>query len=35
MLHPVSGASETDPLDRNPARERGLELLRAAVPAAA
>ncbi len=31
MVHPVAGASESDPADRSPARERTLELLAAAL----
>ncbi len=34
MLHPVAGASASDPLDRSPARERTLQLLADALGAA-
>ena len=35
MVHPVAGASASDPVDRNPGRERTLDLLASAVFAAA
>ena len=35
MVHPVAGASDSDPLDRNPAREESLDLLASSVFATA
>jgi len=35
MVHPVAGASNSDPIDRNPAREESLDLLASAVFATA
>jgi len=35
MVHPVAGASNADPVDRNPAREESLDLLASAVFATA